>query len=77
MSSWSDAPIVFLPQKKCPFCRHTRFIHVWSELGGDNSRSQRQICRSCSKRVIFVLEDDAEESSTEIPNRGNLDFDTP
>jgi len=57
--TWIDAPIVELPAKRCPHpgCDSSKFIHVWSSDNHDGSRSQRQICCRCSRRVIFVVGD--------------------
>jgi hypothetical protein len=53
---WSDAPIVFLTGKSCPHCGGRKFIHCWTDANGDGSRTQRQICKRCSRRVLFVIE---------------------
>lgn len=55
-SPWNDARYVFLTAKACPACGSARFIHCWSSNEGDGTRTQREICRRCSARIVFVLE---------------------
>lgn len=56
-SPWTSAAIVFLIRKRCPHCGGTGFLHHGSYTAADGSTSQRQTCRGCGRRVLFVIED--------------------
>jgi hypothetical protein len=44
--------------KVCPYegCGGREFVHVWTSANGDDTRTQRQICARCSRRVLFTFE---------------------
>ena len=56
MTSWQNAPFIFVDAICCPACGDTRPIVVRSDRGDDGSRSRRCICRECSRRYIAVIE---------------------
>ena len=57
MSTWSDAPLVFVDAVRCPYCHTTRKpIIIRSARGGDGSSSRKHVCRVCGRRWILVIE---------------------
>jgi hypothetical protein len=48
--AWSSTPMITIPvyQPRCPHCGHVGFIHVNSANNGDNSTTEKAICKSCS-----------------------------
>jgi hypothetical protein len=62
---WNDAPCTFVFAVVCPFCRAPRPITVRSEQKGDQSVTQKSICRQCSRRFKIVIES--------LPDFGNHD----
>jgi hypothetical protein len=63
---WSNVPRVTVYLPHCPFCRGTRPIWIRTEASGDGTKTQKAICRICS-RPFKIFHD--------LPPGGNLDFD--
>jgi hypothetical protein len=55
-TTWTDAPLVFVPLPACPKCHATRPITIRSEQGGDGSTSRKSVCRRCGGRFVIVCE---------------------
>lgn len=76
MSSWANEPLQFVVKWHCPHCYTTETpIYFRSPRNGDGSRSQRCICKRCSKRWVRVVELPTEFDDYSLPNFGNEDID--
>ena len=68
--SWTDAPFCFVVRVGCPFCGSTDRIIVRTQSESDGSKSQKSVCKACSRRFIVIHEDPP------LPKVGKADSDT-
>lgn len=67
MTAWDAVPITFLQAVTCPHCGCGARVIIRTLQGGDGSKSQRSVCRRCSRRFLVVWE---------LPENGSTEQDT-
>ena len=72
MTTWNDAPMVFVRRPSCPRCHHEQYISVRSmPRESDGSKTLRAVCARCSGRYLIVSEPGGEEEFSEpLPSYG-------
>ncbi len=74
MSTWLEAPPVFVTIPRCPHCGHRGHISIRSMPSeSDGSKTLRCVCKRCSQRYLIVSELDEEESFAPLPSYGTHD----
>ncbi len=75
MTTWNEAPMIFVPIVQCPRCKHQGHITVRSmPVESDGSRAKRCVCRRCSMRFVVVSEPDESEFLEALPKFGRERF---
>ncbi len=67
--NWANVEVVYVPIYRpfCPRCGSEAFEHIRGEDNGDNSTTERVVCRDCSEPYKIVRE----LSDSELPDLGN------